>query len=253
MKGSRRRKSSLRLLVAAPVVVGTSGSIMIATAARASATPDPCAPPRGDDQTDYIVGWSTLGSPTGVLADVLNYGSYVYPSIHGGAHDSSSAWVMLANTAGAPFHDYAQVGWDKVYVGPGSYTFTTFTEWAGPTGTFDNQLGANLTGGSSDDYKVDYLGSSGFAFYVGSTEIQTAPNVFTPNIAINAGEIHTLASQMPGNYSDPEDFSSVDMDQGGWKALNGTRDIVPISGENYFNFAIYSSQHAQEDDKACTG
>jgi hypothetical protein len=76
--------------------------------------------------------------------------------------------------------------------------------------------------------------------------------IATPDTAANAGESHTLASQMPGGSKDGyhEDFSNAHMYVfGGWTELDG---VVDNRDSTYFDANKASSTDFKIWDKACT-
>lgn len=178
-------------------VILTAGLVWTTSAAAS------CIPNRGSDQTtDWEDGWAA-GPFSGTVC--LN-GSYAYianhsPYVHG---LTTTAWTMLMNNANG---GYAQIGWMKGADG----NRWNFSEWddADSGWVFLQKTYGASPIGSSPNYRVTYS-SGAFHFLIDGVDYR---DVSSPSYggcaAEQAGEIHDLASQMPGEPSNHDAFTAA--------------------------------------------
>jgi hypothetical protein len=201
-----------------------------------------CNPRRTNDGAGYFAGWNSPAEPGVTTVNSALIYNYANPYVYRGS--GVFAWVML----NGPGSDFAQIGWNADSGGR-----HTFSEWS-----TNGQVGSNFSivgdpPGSTSWYEVYWdSGSSNFSycFALNGTNVGCSGNLgWDGNYGEDDAEIHSLADQMPGGVHAPEDWNNsfifYDFGQhnfAGYGVDYNTR---------YFNDAVYSQIHAQEDDKAC--
>ena len=164
--------------------------------------------------------------------------------------------------------NWAQIGWwatDSTHV----YEFAQFTtqpdapNTAAHVGQWLNTAPGTMIQGSRHQYMVLENNTSGyFTFFVDGTLAFAAVgsgafSYFPADDAEAAAEIHTLASQMAGGNSYPDDFSGTWWWLPGpsnWEPYyTGTYSSATLSPGQYsaFNHGIIASTEAQISDSAC--
>lgn len=104
--------------------------------------------------------------------------------------------------------NWAQVGW---WESPYGHRYT-FVQWTPTVGRAQTHFYSSLPEGQSSYYTVLYNNTPGqFTFQAGGNTVDRESASFTPNGAQEFGEINTLASQMPGAFYAPEDFSNTEL------------------------------------------
>lgn len=202
-----------------------------------------CQPGRTDDGKDYQAGWyrSADAEIGGIYADIKVYSPWVQP----GSRDTG--WSMLQTLDG---QNWAQVGW-REYAGGTRDDFVQYYVSGWPSAITNSYPAQPVN--TYHNYKVLWDNTPGyFTFWIDNKMIEEDQAFFTPNMASNAGEIHTLASQMPGGSQSGyhEDFGDAWMYIfGGWTEING---ITKNSDPTYFVSDNTSSTDDQIWDKACT-
>jgi hypothetical protein len=223
----------------AAIVPILAGSLLsIANPAWAS-----CNPGRTDDGIYYYDGdeWAPSGPGlNGVQSNIWNYNPYTAV----GANALDFVMLQLSN-------NWAQIG-RRTEHSSGEFTFY---QWTTSPGNWLNINVAAQPVSTFTNYKVD-LGSGGnFNFYVDGTKIDGKTASFTPIQFVVEGEIHSLATQMPGAAQNTEsnwaqkyrenDANDTWYDVTSYNTINSRPTSfanVPLGSSN---FDIY--------DKACTG
>jgi hypothetical protein len=148
---------------------------------------------------------------------------------------------------------YAQIGWEEQ---PGGVR-CDFYEYA-VAGI--RRAGACWTPGepvgSVHQYQVLYNNTPGeFTYFRDGTQYASTSADFTPNDGVIAGEIQTLASQMPGSVTVNESFQTSYYWAGGaWNAFNGAPYLQPKNDANaqkYFGYVNSNWYESQIWDKSC--
>jgi hypothetical protein len=93
--------------------------------------------------------------------------------------------------------------------------------------------------GTYNQYMVLYNNTPGkFTFRINGVNIIAPVDAsFVPTVGEIMGETHTLASQMPGGYNNPETFTDSHIYINGWQNFTGTA----VPGFNDPDFAYYGS------------
>lgn len=191
------------------VCLVVAGGLALAGTAAASCTPNRQAS-GGRWWSRMIVGPQQLENCVdGTYANILNSNPYIYPQ-----GDTTSAWVMLLDwNTGA----FAQVGWIKLQNG----TRHNFTEVYSAETNWHSQRVDDYTAdavGSTPQYKMTYTSSNNlFHFYWGGVDRYdfSSPS-YAGCSAEQAGEIHNLASQMPGLSANPDTFTNTTIHHGNY-------------------------------------
>jgi hypothetical protein len=157
---------------------------------------------------------------SGTYANVKNNNPYIYPQ-----DDTTSAWVMLFNNSS---NGYAQVGWIKHSDGS-RYNFsevnTAETGW-----NFSRKEYGSSSVGSSPQYKMT-VSNDWFHFFIGGVDYRDFNSTtYTGCDAEQSGEIHNLASQMPGESSNPDLFTNPYVLDSSWHL---TRYWITFTGDKY--------------------
>ncbi len=221
-------------------VLAIAVPLTVLAAPTVGATQTKCDPNRTNNGVSYFDGWfntGTAGQVGGIYSNIENYSPWVYPN------SSVSAWSMLDN----PSEDnWAQAGWIEYAYG----TRYSFVEYTTSPGNYTTQLYPAYAVGDYTYYTTMYDGANSyFTFQIASNTMYQIQLSWVPDQAQNYGEIHTLADQMPGNRSWPEDFSSTYWwDATGWKVFNG---YANNTGGGYFSNMVMSSTDDQIFDNAC--
>jgi len=232
--GSPQRR---RLAAAASVLMLAVG-FLVANTGTANAY---CAIFRPDDGKHYWDGdTQTPGNGiSGVSSDIWNYNPWV-----GSNFDDTLDYVMLQASGGW----WAQIGRRSQF----NFVELTFWQWT----TAPNQwLNKNIAGqpeSTFSNYKVNYNSSSNsFFFWLNGVNQGSVAAAFHPTYMSVAGEIQTLASQMPGAAEDTEsnwnqtyrDFNNL------WHAASPIK--MSIVNSTYFSYALISPGDVDIYDKAC--
>jgi len=219
----RNRKPLVRVLVGAALIGGIFGSL---TSAQAMGWGDGCNPGRGSKdnyETHYKEGYFLFDGnwqqdPVyDTEAQILEYSPYVNAH-HISSQEvggSASAWVMLENGNANCVCSYAQAGWLE-YPYTSRHEFIEYTDYKG--GHWTQQFPNNNTGAIVNNYvnyRVEYNPNDGLLrFYFGDVnsgnqDVAHFPlkNLgWTPNIALDSGEIASYPTQMPGGTGFNENF-----------------------------------------------
>gem|GEM_PF-1593751 len=199
-----------------------------------------CNPGRVNDGQTYFAGWITNNEPTTVTQNSANI--YNYPNPYVAPGSGVFAWDMIVGPA---LNDYAQVGWVVDYNGR-----HTFIEW-----NVNGHVGSNFsitanTPGTTTWYE-EYTtgGGTNYCFGDNGTQIGCSGTLGWKGLSgQDLGEIHTLADQMPGSYTVPEDWNnSFIFYYGSQYNFNG----YLVYNSSYFNDNIYSQVHDQAGDADC--
>jgi len=148
---------------------------------------------------------------------------------------------------------HAQVGWIEYPYG----VRNTITQWIRPDGFYSFALHDPFPVGSLTNYTVLYQNVPGkFTFQAGGTTYPEQPDAwFEPNRGETSGETKTLASQMPGGYSQLN-YSWMAYTQiwysNAWRHFSGQPQIVPPSAGVYFGYYVLDpSESIGIYDKYC--
>jgi hypothetical protein len=206
-----------------------------------------CNPGRsGDYFTPRFAGAANAGLPfQDVSSYILNYSPYVSTD---NVNNRSSAWPMLTDN----YHGWwAQVGW-REFAYSSRQTFVQFTDNTS-TGHATDWYTTADTLGNHNYYAVHTSADNAhFTYSLGSNTIYTGAKVFSPNEADILGETHTLASQMPGQNSIPEDFDQSYVKLGGSVLPFGGGAVVVDPSNPDTSWAVkYSATHFQIVDAGC--
>ncbi len=226
-----RRPPSLALaLVLALSVVAISPSLAVAK----------CQPGRANNGQSYFAGGNRIQTNIkGVTSQILNYSPWVQPG------SEVSAWVML--TLSSDHRWWSQIGWYEE-ANDNRHTFTQYTD--SPNHWWTDFWWPPEPVNTYTTYKVAISGTS-FIFYVNGVIKKSAFAAFTPNEAQDFGELHTLASQMPGAALNLEWFKSMQiLSAGTWSNFSPT---VWTTNNTYFTATWVNSAAIYIRDKACTG
>jgi hypothetical protein len=177
-----------------------------------------CRPNRPNDGTTYWDGRTRQPGVAlhGVTSWILNYSPWVQPG------SAVTAWSML--TRAPAYSQWAQIGWlewaydERVTL----VQYTPHDKWEGITTVYfpAEDLGV------STEYRVEFW-SNQFHFYLDGTYLGAGAVNWSPNEAQLAGEIKTLASQMPGGINANEWFSLSKIYTSGWVAFGGAGVQTP--------------------------
>lgn len=181
----------VRMIIAAAIVVAAVLVVPSPVSAK-------CQPNLADNGKSYWAGTSRNPPsgyyPGGVSAYILNYSPWVQ------TNSDVYAWTMLVGPNTGPtkqWENWAQVGWQE-HAGGTRYTFVDWTDGQGHAHW--DHLGSPLPVGSYTQYVTQYDGAY---FYMSANGV-SYPRQSAGWVPVEAeieGEIHTLASQMPGGYS----------------------------------------------------
>jgi hypothetical protein len=179
-------------------------AVTVVAAAASAEAAVACNPGRSNNFYQYQDGWLNgpkYGTPclNGSLADVLVYNAYRI--------DGNGAWTMLYY--GTTGH-FAQVGWQRL----ANQSYKNFVELntadLGDVIKFPSNV-PQPTAGETPEYKVDFANNF-FHFFIRGTIVYTSDSTgYLGCDAAQAGEIQTLADQMPGGTSSHETFSSSEV------------------------------------------
>ena len=199
-------------------------------------------PARGTNNGQvYFAGWERTpgGNVGGGYSNILNYSSWVQPG------SRTVAWVGLSKDPSTA--EWAQVGWHEY---PGDVR-NTFVQWTvGPGQYITPHLPAAEPVNAYTYYTVLWNYEPGkFTFYAAGRRLEGVNASFTPNQGENFGEIKTLASQMPGGYSNPEYFSDTHVwYANAWRNFDGS---VFITHFGYHSAVRIGTTDLGIHDKAC--
>jgi hypothetical protein len=197
-----------------------------------------CQPGRANNGVPYWAGWyrnASSGVLGGVYSNIKNYSPWVQPG------SDTMAWVMLTLKSGGT--NWAQVGWWEEAYG----VRHTFTQWT-KNNTWYTNFWSPQPVNTYTYYTVLWDNLPRWTFQVGGTTISQVSASFSPNASQVMGEIHTLASQMPGGSGLNEWFSDTHLWTNQWIAYDGT----PTGDQTYWVSGKYSSTGDWTYDKACS-
>jgi hypothetical protein len=247
------RNLRTRLRIGTCAALAVAALIAPAAPVAASGSGMGCQPGRSNDQLRYG-DWSgdVSGLGGGLYAQIFDYSPWVEPGVGG-----TSAWVMLA--AGNDPGVYAQIGWIEWAYGT-RYTFTQIGYIQNGTHYYSNHNAPPLPVGGTYYYTVNYnpyAATYPFSYYANNQLINQDGWLIadgTLKMGEVAGEIHSLASQMPGGWAGPsETFTDAHYwwprgSTGSWKPMNPTTGGTP----SFTNRAVYNNGTATAiNDKAC--
>jgi hypothetical protein len=195
-----------------------------------------CIPGRSNDGRTYFDGWYRTASsvPGGTMGDVHESIYELSPYVAG---DVSAAWVMLDNMTSPP--GYVQVGWIKYQAGDRH----AFDEWTDSSGNWTRSLGAAFGVGGFTPYEVLWNGTAQrLQTYAGGALFGSHVRYFTIREAENFGEIHTLASQMPGTTNQHEQLTNAYVQN-----LSGSQYDFSGTVSNDYNFGAASGGSRRQD------
>jgi hypothetical protein len=155
------------------------------------------------------------------------------------------AWVMLTKKSGGT--NWSQVGWWEESGGV-RHTFTQYTDTSGHWYT---KFWSPKPAGQYSYYTVLWNNSPGnWTFQVDGATVQIATAYFSPDASQIMGEIHTLASQMPGGSgsSAHEWFADAHVYTTSWITYSGTS----TGNQTYWNSVKSTSTADYIYDKACS-
>lgn len=225
----RTLRTRLRLALGAAMV---AASLLPTMPVAAGGDGMGCWPNRTNDGHSYL-DWSgdNSGLGGGMYAQIFDYSPWVQPGAGG-----TSAWVMLQHQGDQ--YTYTQVGWIEWPYGE-RYTFSQIGWHNGSTFYWNNQNYGALPLGSSYYYTVNYNPydpNYPYTYYANNTYLghdgwDIADGQL--NMGLVSGEIHTLASQMPGGYAGPSEvWNDIHYwwprgSSGSWKTFNPTQGFTP--------------------------
>jgi hypothetical protein len=220
-------------------------SALIGSEAQPSHTNASCVPNRPNDYQIYQDGWFRYVGVAvgGTYAALENYDPYVYPY----PGSNSSMWVMVSR-----FNEfkYAQIGWVQYthppLVSHPTWKRFTFTQWVKSNGQLGTVLHTDRPPepiGILSLYTALYNNVPGkFTFQVAGVQLNEQPSAwFVPNQGEARGEIHTLASQMPGGYANFEYAWIYDTHifyNGSWRSFSGSPHVLPTSAGTHFGWYV---------------
>lgn len=230
---TRRHPWRRSLAVAAAAVVLAQALILVGPSAAAAK----CNPGRSNNHQTYWTATNDyIGAVVGgVYGQILNYSPWVEP---GG--DYVYSWVMLWSSAYSS-RPWAQIGW---YEQPYGVRYT-LVQYSDQYGNFTNVWYNPQPVGVKSTYELLYqpqtpTQSPYWTFEVNGTVLERPLAQFVPNQAQVAGEIKSLADQMPGGYNAHEQFSGLHIYYlGAWRTYVGSgsppqsyfgMSSLPISG-----------------------
>lgn len=233
MRGQRRLAPAALSLAMVVVLVGLAGP---------TATLAKCQPGRTNNGSAYWAGWyrnTSSGYWGGIFSDIYNYSPWVQPGT------DTTAWVMLTKKTGGT--NWAQVGWWEEAYGV-RHTFTQYTDSSGHWyTTFWSPKATN----TYTYYTTLWNNTPGkFTFQVAGSTVQTVTAAFSPDASQIMGEIHSLASQMPGGSGSSyhEWFTDSHVWTTSWIAYDGTS----TGNQTYWTSVKSSSTADYTYDKACS-
>lgn len=201
-----------------------------------------CQPGRSDDRQTYFDGWRRdVGTRVGgVYSNILNYSPWVQPGV--GQH--TVGWSMLANQSYGI--NFGQIGWWEY---PGTVGRKTFVEYTtSPNVVAPPRFYNGDPVGSSSYYTVLYDEVTGFQFKDNGVTEYSMPAYYTPIEAQIFGEMHTLASQMPGGVYGGEVFADSHVWINNWTEFAGSDSNSPST---YFGIADVSTTQRNIWDRSC--
>lgn len=207
-----------------------------------------CWPNRADNGIRYHDGW--LRAPgvqvVGVRSRILNYDPWVQPGRF------STAWAMLQTNPST--HAWAQIGWVE-YAYDERYTLIQYT--TGPNqGQHMTWFLSPQPEGQLTYYQVErnIAGQWDFRLNGYAVLLPNPVSHFVPNMGSIAGEINSLASQMPGGYSN-YNYEWLDSSQlefgGAWQPFHGELYITPGGATHFGNYVLNSDYTIGIYDKKC--
>lgn len=249
-----RRCLQSRLVRAAALSTLAVSSVPVAQHLESSQVLAACDPGRTNDGRTYFAGWiRDVDNETedGSRANILVRDVFVASPSFGGV----TSWTMLID----PPSRWAQIGWLERLDDERS-TLIQYHDGGGDLRTFLLLPGEPV--GSSPEYKVEWYPATSVtpravSFFINGGQVHNDDAGFTPTEAQQAGEIKTLASQMPGGTSEKERFrnANVRVLNEDWQAFAGTPAVVDEDGNDastYFGAEKISTTELQIWDKFCS-
>jgi hypothetical protein len=205
--------------------------------------PTGCVPSRASNYLHYYFAGATratFGTVGGVSATIENYSPWVAPD---NPEDYTAEWVMLVDHTEGSDGTLAQIGWWESPYFAGRWTFTA---WA-----VNNQFSLGFFPPYPVNSDIIYTmlykpgtnpGVDNIKFEADGKVYQTIPDVFTPMGAQILSELHDQASQEPGDPTNPDRVTGMQIyapaGSGSWQDFDGGaiadapwQDITPSSGQ----------------------
>jgi hypothetical protein len=237
------RSKPAGLLVYSTVLFGLTLASLLWNAGTAEAK---CWPNRPNDGQGYHAGWysrpgtTVRGMEVGLM---LNYDPWVQPG------SRVTAWPMLTRP---DYANWAQIGWREfayderytfvqyTYLGV-AYTFHYAPEPEGQFSRYTNLFDPGV-----------YPNPPTWTFQVNGVTKKTISSLqWTPTEGQVSGELHTLASQMPGGTNAHQIFWGMKMYySGAWRDFNGAP--VAMNGQYFGRTPTNPTTVGEIWDKACT-
>lgn len=238
-----------RILLLLPAAMALAAALSLGSRDAVEAS---CNPGRVDDNQTYSAGWFQIFTGQygvgGVYSSIREYDPYVGSGPI--TENWSTAWSMLT----IPDHTrWAQIGWLKK---PPNFRYL-FTQTTKSDGTIIMML-LNDTPppiGAYTYYTVLYgnYAPGWITYQVNGVDRHYIYTGWTPLEGQTAGEITSLASQLPGGRLSPEYFKDTHMYYGGgWHDLDGIPTFFGPGASGYFGSVKQSSLQLKVWDKACT-